>query len=421
MLAAKGWTRERLEAHQGACLRRLMRHVWEEVPYLREQMRQAGVEWRDIRGVGDLARMPVLESSKLPGTMGEVLTAECAKGERLVVNFTSGTSGRPRGVARTAGEERLLQLARLGVMREYGMRVSDARVSVRVSSVAQARPWWTKLGLARQRMLPPEAGAARLRATLLEARPDVLEGHPTALAEVADLWTDADRRALKLRFVAAGGELVRPDLRRRMESGFGVAVRDVYGASEFNLVAAECVKTGLLHLMESGLAVEVLEGGRPVGEGETGQVVVTSLYSYAMPLVRWSIGDRVRRGPGRCPCGAPFATLEAVEGRSLDMLELPDGRKLHPIELVGRLCMERPWIRQVQFVWRPPGLLKAVVAAPGVEDAQARLRPWCEELERECGSGVRVCVEQVGEIAADAGGKVRMVRRESDQPGEAEG
>lgn len=411
VLAAKGWTRERLEAHQGACLRRLMRHVWEEVPYLRERMRQAGVEWRDIRGVEDLARVPMLDAGMLPGTMGEVLTAECARGERLVVNFTSGTSGRPRGVGRTAGEERLLQLARLGVMHSYGMKATDARVSLRVSSVAAARPWWTRMGLARQRTMPPEAGAERLRAMLLEARPEVIEGHPSVLAEVGDVWTEADRRALKVRFLAAGGEPVRPDLRRRIERGFGAPVRDVYGASEFNLIAAECAETGLLHLMEASLVVEVLEDGRPVGEGEVGQLVATPLYSYAMPLVRWRLGDRVRRGPRRCPCGAPFATLQGVEGRVLDVMELPGGRRLHPLELVNRLCMERPWIRQVQFAWRPPGWLTVVVAAE-VEDAAERLAGWCGALERECGGGVRVTVEQVGAIAAEAGGKVRLVRVE---------
>jgi phenylacetate-CoA ligase len=75
--------------------------------------------------------------------------------------------------------------------------------------------------------------------------------------------------------------------------------------------------------------LEVLdEAGRHVGPGETGRVVLTSLYNYATPLIRYEIGDYARLGAHRCACGRMLPVLSEVHGRRRNMITLPDGRRL---------------------------------------------------------------------------------------------
>ena len=159
-------------------------------------------------------------------------------------------------------------------------------------------------------------------------QPDVLEGYATTVAAVADLMTAEDRGRLRLKFIAAGAEPLTPGRRRRIGAGFGARVYDLYGSEEFNLIAAECPQSGLLHFCEGSVLVEVLRDGHPVEAGEEGEAVITALHSYAMPMLRIALGDKVRKGPALCPCGAPFGTLEGVEGREDPLFPLPDGRIL---------------------------------------------------------------------------------------------
>ena len=407
---AGAWSRDQLQDYQSSRLRALARHAWKRVPFYRRQMESAGLHWSDVGGLESLARFPVMDRTAIRETPLGDLLAQGLDATALSVHHTSGTSGQPLAVRRTAFEERLLHMFRLRVMFGYGMRWRDRRVSVR-SSNASERAWWVKLGLIEQHTIATREGPDALRAWLLQLRPEVVEGYATTLADIGDRLSSADRKTLHPRFVAAGAEPVTPDRRRRIAEGFQARVYDVYGSEEFNLIAAECPQTGLLHLCETSLIAEVLCDGRPARPGETGQLVATALHSYAMPFLRWRLGDRVRRGPEPCPCGAPFATLEEVQGREEDVFWLPGGRILCPYWLVVPLMERFPWVRQYQLVQERPDLVRLmVVAAPEVTDAPERLSGWRRDAEEDCGAPVRVVVEQVAQIPLEPSGKFRSIR-----------
>ncbi|MGQ9633623.1 MAG: hypothetical protein ACUVXB_05195, partial [Bryobacteraceae bacterium] len=152
--------------------------------------------------------------------------------------------------------------------------------------------------------------APEILARLSKIQPDILGGYPDALAWIASEAVKEDLRRIRPRFVTTGGETLTPDLRARIAECFRAPVYDSYAAHEFNLLAYECRETGLYHVAEENVLLEVLDNGRPVAPGQTGEVVATALHSFAMPSLPYWTGDLAVRGPLRCPCGAPHATLE---------------------------------------------------------------------------------------------------------------
>jgi phenylacetate-CoA ligase len=406
---AAHWTRRRLQDYQSARLRELVRHAAERVPFYRRRLQAAGLDWRQVGGIEDLRRIPVVRRSELSAASPEDLLADGVDGARLVTRLTSGTTGHPLAVRRTQLEERLLQAFRLRVLFGYGLRWPDRRAALRLANSIE-RSWWARLGLLRQQTCSVYDGPESLKAWLLGLQPDVLEGYATTVAAVADLLTAEDRGRLRLKFIAAGAEPLTPGRRRRISAGFGARVYDLYGSEEFNLIAAECPQSGLLHFCEGSVLVEVLRDGRPVEAGEEGEAVITALHSYAMPMLRIALGDKVRKGPALCPCGAPFGTLEGVDGREEPPFPLPDGRILWPYLLVIPLLEHWPWVRQYQLVQERLDLLRLKVApADGVTDVGARLEGWSRYAQEQCGDQVRIVIEHVFEIPLGAGGKFQSM------------
>jgi phenylacetate-CoA ligase len=379
------------------------------VPFYRRRMEAAGLDWRQIRGIEDLRRLPVVQRSELRTATPKELLADGVDAAALITHLTSGTTGHPLAVRRTWVEERLLNAFRLHVMFGYGMRWRDLRTSLRLSSGIE-RSWWARLGLLRLQMFSVYDGWESLKAQILASKPEVLEGYAASTAAVADLMTEDDRKRLRLKFVAAGAEAVTPERRRRIATGFGARVFECYGSVEFNLIASECPQSGLLHLCEGNVVVEVLQDGRPVKAGEEGEAVITALHSYAMPFLRVSLGDRVRTGPAPCPCGAPFGTLERVEGREDPMFPLPDGRVLPSYFLRLPLVERWQWVRQYQLVQERLDVLRLkVVAADGVTDVAAQLEDWLRFAREQCANQVQIVIEQVPEIPLGAGGKFQQL------------
>ena len=98
------------------------------------------------------------------------------------------------------------------------------------------------------------------------------------------------------------------------------------------------------------MIVEVFEGRSSARPGEVGEVVATRLHAFAMPFIRYRLGDLVTQGDAPCACGAPFSTIFTVQGRMLDYFPLANGRLFHPYELV-MIILEHGggWIGQYQL------------------------------------------------------------------------
>jgi phenylacetate-CoA ligase len=188
----------------------------------------------------------------------------------------------------------------------------------------------------------------------------------------------------------------------------GGTIRDLYGSNEFNLLAWECpAGEGTYHVCDDSVVLEVVgPDGRPVGVGETGEVVVSGLHSFAMPFIRYMIGDLAVRGPDRCPCGAPWSTLMAIHGRTIDVFRLAGGMSLHPWTVHNAV---RPWlgmVRQASLVQTAADRLEyRVVATPAMGAAEEELLSAAARSALPIGIGFTV--RRVDAIPPGPGGKSR--------------
>ena len=150
-----------------------------------------------------------------------------------------------------------------------------------------------------------------------------------------------------LRETRCYGEMPGADLARVVGEAWGVPLHDLYSAEETGTLALQCPDTGTYHLQEEHTRVEVLdEHDRPCAVGEVGRVVVTPLHNFAMPLVRYAIGDHAEVGEA-CLCGRGLATLRRIMGRQRNMMRLPGGGQRWP-RLPGRLWQPREAVRRLQ-------------------------------------------------------------------------
>jgi len=201
----------------------------------------------------------------------------------------------------------------------------------RVKEVAARLPGgW----LGRVRRLDGTRRTARIVAELDEFGPDVIQGLPSVLLEVAGAMRAG---SLSPRCLFTEGELLTDGRRAALESAFGAPVYDVYGTSETKEIAWTCPAGGR-HVNADVLHVELLdERGEPVPRGREGEIVVTVLVNRAMPLLRYRTGDRGIGISGTCPCGVELPLLGVLTGREAEVLELEGGRRLSPYRLTTAL------------------------------------------------------------------------------------
>jgi phenylacetate-CoA ligase len=413
LVQAHNWTREELLAYQARRLRALVRHASKNVPYYRRLFQQAGLRPEDIRSPGDLHRIPVTSRQDLQALPPEDLVAEGIDPGKLIVHYTSGTSGEPLVIRCTFFEEYLLRAFLLREQLSLGLRPTDRRAYLSLggkrsrapgceeSPQSDFRPW-----LARREDVYCLQSAEQILAELSAIQPDVLRSYSSSLAWIAEQMTEADRARIRPRLLFSGAETFPLEVRKKVSLAFNAPVFDSYSSREFNLLAMECPRGGCYHVAEWSVVVEVMRDGRPAGAGEQGEVVATALHSYAMPFIRYRLNDLVTLGDKPCGCGAPVATIKSILGRTVEEFTLPDGRRIHPYVLLRPLLASAPWLRRYQIVQdRADHILIRLISKtdPGAEAISATARAVAAAMD----DSLRVDVEMVEDIPAEPNGKHR--------------
>jgi len=189
--------------------------------------------------------------------------------------------------------------------------------------------------------------------TINTFKPEIIRGYAGSLLELCRYAEQEKKPLYSPRIVVSAAENLSDTMRDVIESNFGTKVYNFYGSREVSNLAGEC-KNGLLHLFQFWNYVEVLtKDNQPVREGEEGRVIVTNLYNYSLPLIRYEIGDMAILGQEKCSCGQILPTLKKVTGRITDHFMLENGTTVPAeffIHLLGVVCYEQGGFEKFQVI-----------------------------------------------------------------------
>jgi phenylacetate-CoA ligase len=167
------------------------------------------------------------------------------------------------------------------------------------------------------------------------------------------------------------------------------------------MLAAECERHRGLHIAAENVIIETVKDGKPVGPGELGEILVTDLNRYGMPLIRYTIGDAGVLSDRVCPCGRGLPLLEEVAGRITEIVRTPQGKLLGVV--VAHIFKDLPLKIYRVIQETPDELIVRMVKAPGYG-------PQHEAHIRKCFGGIPVRMEYVDDIPVPASGKRIVVQ-----------
>ncbi len=326
--AAETMPREELRKLQLRRLKAGLKHAYDNVAIHRERMKALGFEPGDLKRLEDLSGLSFTQKADLRDHYPFGMFA-CERSEVLRLHASSGTTGKPTVVGYTAKDlatwadlmARSLACAgaRPGdiVHNAYGYGLFTGGLGAHYGAErlgATVVPM-SGGGTERQIVLIADFGARVLCAT---------PSYALAIAEVAEK-EGVDLRKSKLEIGLFGAEPWSEAMRREVEARLGLKAIDVYGLSEIlgPGVACECLEAQAgLHGWEDHFVFEVIDPdtGKSLPEGETGELVITTLTKEALPMIRYRTRDITRLSHERCDCGRTHVRIKRITGRNDDML-----------------------------------------------------------------------------------------------------
>lgn len=408
---------DELAALQLQRLRGILTHAFEQCPFYRERMDRVGFHPSDVRTLDDLRHLPALEKSDIQ-QHGERMIARDWPRHDLRRNQTGGSTGTP--IVFYAGRDRRQSrcAAQLRHNQWAGWEVGDRAAVLWGAPRDKPRQDW-RACLRRFLLREPlwldtacvtEQRLEEFHRELLRYRPRVIQAYARSVLLFAQFLEQRGWRPWRPHSIVTSAEVLEPHERALVERVFGCPVFNRYGCREVSVIASECAAHQGMHVMAEGLYLEIVQGDRAAAPGEMGSIVVTDLLNYAMPMIRYRIGDLGSWQPGVCACGRQLPRLAQVHGRVTDFLVGGDGRLVSGVFLATYTVAQRPSLGQVQIHQERAGEIVYRIR-PGNAFNAAADSAYLERTSREyLGAGTQVRWELVDQLPAEASGKFLFSR-----------
>jgi phenylacetate-CoA ligase len=335
---------DELRALQLARLKDAVARAYERVPHYRKTFDAAGVHPSDLERPDDIAKFPPTTKDDLRQNYPFGMFA-VPMDDIIRIHASSGTTGKPTVVGYTRKDIETWSLLMARSIRAAGGRSTD-KIHVAYgyglfTGGLGAHYGGEFLGAA---VIPVSGGLTERQVQLInDFKPDIIMVTPSYMLAIAD---ELERQGLdgpgcSLRVGIFGAEPWTEGMRTEIERRLGLDALDIYGLSEVlgPGVAQECIETkDGLTLWEDHFYPEVIdpESGRPVGDGEAGELVLTTLTKEGMPVIRYRTRDLTRLLPGTA---RTMRRMERVKGRSDDMLIIR-GVNVFPSQIEAALAGE---------------------------------------------------------------------------------
>ena len=325
-------------------LKKTITHAYNAVALYREKYRAAGITPEDIHSLADVSLLPYVTRAEMLDAFPHRAMAFSVPVRRWIPDRTSGSTGMALCLFRDRDGQPVVQATRrlfqdlAGVppfakfLSVWGAAPQEevARVD-RVVRPRSKRPHNRYQLRLRLRDVPP-CDSASVARSIRQLNPVMIAGTASCLLDIGEIQQETPYPLCpRLRAIVCTGDTITADDEQRLEHIFGrrARVANRYGSHEFTgNIAQSCpLSREVLHWNPEHYYVELTgDGGRPVGEGQIGNVLVTDLHNYVMPFIRYSLGDVAAARSSVCGHGWP--TIGRVGGRSAAVFVAPTGKRV---------------------------------------------------------------------------------------------
>lgn len=340
---------DELQALQLNKIKRLVKHAYFNVPFYKARFDELGLHPNDIKTFDDFHQIPPITRLDVKNNYDAFIATNFPR-RQLQSGLTGGSTGEPMKYYQTPDGRifnwAVVQRNRTWIGFEEGMKQAwlwgrDEDVPTfwqdRFWSWLRRQKWLTSYNMSEERM----ADFAR---QLIRFQPEFIFGYASSVYLFAQYLEKKGITAIRPKVVQTASEKLYRFQRELIERVFDCPVSDHYAAMEVSTIADECLQGGL-HISAEARYVEVTIDDKRVGPGTMGEITVTDLTNFAMPLIRYKGGDLAVLDDRVCSCGRNLPLLREVVGRTADFFKMPSGKLVSGLYWTLRM-REVPGIRR---------------------------------------------------------------------------
>jgi len=403
------WRREELEKLQNKGLRAIIKHAYNNVPYYHRLFKKLDLRPDDIKTKKDLQKIPVLTKEIVRRNLQDLIARNISK-KKFIRAYSSGSTGEP---LKYYIDKDSYSMGWAQTFRSWGWvgyELGDPYVKVSLNPRTKIIKKLQDRLMRCRFVYPAKITVNNINEYLSKMNNiKIIRGYSSAIYLISEMIEKADvseKLIPRPNAVSTTGEILFPHWREKIENVFDCDVLDCYGG-ESTPVAYECPEHNGYHIAAELTIVETLRDDEVASPGEIGEVVITNLYNFAMPFIRYKLNDLAVLKDDECSCGRNLPMIDSILGRDTDIVITPDGRFLL-VYFFTVLFKYIEGVNQFQVIQEKLDKLNIKIVK-NEKFTNKDLERILSGIKNAAGEEMEVNIEFVDEIPVSKSGKRRFV------------
>jgi len=400
-------SRDEIREYQNRKLTKLIQHIYHNIPYYHTIMKNKGIAPHDIRSVDDLKHLPILTKELIKKNAREIVFKGMNK-RGLKKVMTGGTTGERLSLFRDRTSRIWEHAALLRGWSWARYNIGDTMVEFTIYNNK------SMLGSIQSKLLNSYSFFALAKAEEIlnnlekvkSLKPDCITGLASSLYNIATLMGKYHINSVRVPILFSYGEMLHDYQRKVLADTFNGKVYDYYGSNEIGSIAYDC-EYNKKHITDEHVIFETISSNGINVNKTPGDIVLTDLDNYAMPFIRYKIGDVGTLLDNQCECGRGLRMLASLDGRSQEFLKTMDGHYVPGVYFPPRF-RQLKGIEQFQIIQPDINNINLKIVKNDLFSAN-EVNTMILMIKEKLGEEVNVSVEECASIPMTSRGKTRLV------------
>lgn len=410
------YSKEQLINLQLVKLKKILEDAYYNVPYYRNLLKKVQIVPEEIRGIDELRRLPLLTKNDIRSNFNELITKKKNYFKRKM--NTGGSTGNP--LIFYVDRPRIISdiALRIRSRRWWGIDIGDKELAfwgspieyTKQDNLKNIRDYFLNTKLLSAFNMT-EQTMKKYANYIVKYRPKHIFGYPSSIALFAKYCHSLNipLESLNVKTIFVTAEVLQPNQRTFIEKAFNCQIANGYGGRDGGFIAHEC-PYGNMHISEDIIVEIIKDNGKLAKSGEQGEIVITHLENYGMPLIRYRMGDLAISTDRVCKCGRNLPIIDSIEGRSTDLIITKNKKVIHALALIYPI-REQIGIKQFKIFQKSTELFNIYLEI-GNDFNENCIDYIRNKYYKILGDGVQLNFEIVDNIPIDTTKKFRSVESE---------
>ena len=338
-------------------LKKIITHAYLTTRYYKKEFDENNICPDDFKDIDALTQLPFMTKDILQKEKDNMVSEGFRN--NVEISHTGGSSGNPTAFYRDRKCTAIRNGRQLGILEECGYETGErcgllwgAHLDLDLQKKTGLRSKFRQFASGKKTLpctILEEEGMIAFHRDLQMFKPKILYGYPNAMTEFAQFVQDQNLEPIHVEKIFCTAETLFPHQRRILSNVFEGEVFNLYCTREHGCIGFECDRHDGFHIDTGSVYVEIISSGKKISE-EKGEIVITDLLNYGMPLLRSKIGDVGSLSTEFCDCGCALPKLQSFSGRVTDQLYRSDGKIVSGLMLLDMVSdvPEVKWFQVIQ-------------------------------------------------------------------------